>query len=71
MEISLHGNHPPTFIIKTTVLTQDQYIAMICCEILTIYFFYPETQGRTLEELAFCKSRYVRLPRSYADRGSV
>jgi hypothetical protein len=28
---------------------------MICCEILTIYFFYPETQGRTLEELAFCK----------------
>jgi hypothetical protein len=31
------------------------YIAMICLEILTIYFFYPETQGRTLEELAFCK----------------
>ena len=31
------------------------YIAMICAEILTIYFFYPETQGRTLEELAFCK----------------
>jgi len=29
------------------------YIAMICCEILTIYFFYPETHGRTLEELAF------------------
>ncbi|KAE9371095.1 MFS sugar transporter-like protein [Stipitochalara longipes BDJ] len=29
------------------------YIAMICCEILTIFFFYPETQGRTLEELAF------------------
>jgi hypothetical protein len=28
---------------------------MIICEILTIYFFYPETQGRTLEELAFCK----------------
>jgi hypothetical protein len=21
--------------------------------VLTIYFFYPETQGRTLEELAF------------------
>ena len=20
-----------------------------------MYFFYPETQGRTLEELAFCK----------------
>ncbi|TVY78311.1 Lactose permease [Lachnellula suecica] len=29
------------------------YIAMICLEIITIYFFYPETQGRTLEELAF------------------
>jgi hypothetical protein len=31
------------------------YIAMICAEILTIYFFYPETYGRTLEELSFCK----------------
>jgi Na+/melibiose symporter-like transporter len=31
------------------------YIVMICVEIVTIYFFYPETQGRTLEELAFCK----------------
>jgi len=29
------------------------YIAMICLEILTIYFFYPETYGRTLEELSF------------------
>ncbi|KAG4431371.1 hypothetical protein IFR05_013152 [Cadophora sp. M221] len=25
----------------------------ICLELLVIYFFYPETQGRTLEELAF------------------
>jgi len=31
------------------------YIVMIVVEILTIWFFYPETQGRTLEELAFCK----------------
>jgi len=31
------------------------YIVMICVEICTIYFFYPETKGRTLEELAFCK----------------
>jgi hypothetical protein len=31
------------------------YIVMICLEIATIYFFYPETQGRTLEELAFRK----------------
>ncbi|KAH8593223.1 MFS sugar transporter-like protein [Bisporella sp. PMI_857] len=29
------------------------YNIMICVEVLTIYFFYPETQGRTLEELAF------------------
>lgn len=28
----------------------------ICLEVLVIYFFYPETQGRTLEELAFCTS---------------
>lgn len=33
------------------------YICMILVEILTIYFFYPETQGRTLEELAFRKSK--------------
>lgn len=33
-----------------------RYIAMICAEILTIYFFYPETYGRTLEELSFRKS---------------
>jgi hypothetical protein len=31
------------------------YVGMICAEIVTIFFFYPETQGRTLEELAFCK----------------
>jgi hypothetical protein len=29
------------------------YIATISLEILTIWFFYPETYGRTLEELAF------------------
>jgi hypothetical protein len=29
------------------------YNVMICFEIATIYFFYSETQGRTLEELAF------------------
>jgi hypothetical protein len=31
------------------------YIVMIFMKILAIYFFYPETQGRTLEELAFCE----------------
>jgi len=35
------------------------YILMICVEIATIYFFYPETQGRTLEELAFCKQHTI------------
>jgi len=29
------------------------YDVIICLEITTIYFFYPETQGRTLEELAW------------------
>jgi hypothetical protein len=43
------------------LISNIKYIAMICCEILTIYFFYPETQGRTLEELAFCKSWSVRV----------
>lgn len=31
------------------------YIVMILVEICAIYFFYPETYGRTLEELAFRK----------------
>ena len=31
------------------------YICMIVVEITVIYFFYPETKGRTLEELAFRK----------------
>ncbi|PQE31130.1 MFS sugar transporter protein [Rutstroemia sp. NJR-2017a WRK4] len=29
------------------------YCVTICIEIVVVYFFYPETQGRTLEELAF------------------
>jgi hypothetical protein len=31
------------------------YLGLLVCEILTIWFFYPETYGRTLEELAFRK----------------
>lgn len=38
------------------------YCGWIACELLFVYFFYPETRGRTLEELAFCKS-YVLLTR--------
>ncbi|EHL03064.1 putative Hexose transporter HXT15 [Glarea lozoyensis 74030] len=29
------------------------YLGLLVLEILTIWFFYPETYGRTLEELAF------------------
>jgi hypothetical protein len=31
------------------------YCVTICIEIIVVYFFYPETQGRTLEELSFRK----------------
>jgi hypothetical protein len=37
-----------------------KYLAIYCgwitVEVLFVFFFYPETYGRTLEELAFCKS---------------
>jgi hypothetical protein len=29
------------------------YVVFLCFEITIIYFLWPETQGRTLEELAF------------------
>lgn len=32
------------------------YTGWLCFEVAFIYLFYPETSGRTLEELAFCKS---------------
>jgi hypothetical protein len=31
------------------------YCGWIALEVIFVYFFYPETQGRTLEELAFRK----------------
>jgi hypothetical protein len=31
------------------------YCGWIAFEFIFIYFFYPETYGRTLEELTFCK----------------
>jgi hypothetical protein len=31
------------------------YTGWLCFETAFIYLFYPETSGRTLEELAFCK----------------
>lgn len=32
------------------------YIAVICFELVFVWFFFPETGNRTLEELTFCKS---------------
>jgi hypothetical protein len=32
------------------------YCGWITFEFIIVYLFYPETYGRTLEELAFCKS---------------
>lgn len=40
-----------------------RYLISYCCflafEVCFVYFFFPETHGRTLEELAFCKSSTV------------
>jgi MFS family permease len=40
-----------------------RWLIVYCCwlvfEIVFIYFFFPETSGRTLEELSFCKSFHV------------
>lgn len=36
-----------------------KWLLVYCCwlvfELFFIYFFFPETSGRTLEELSFCK----------------
>jgi hypothetical protein len=40
------------------------YCGWIAIEVIFVYFFYPETQGRTLEELAFCKLPF-HIPSSY------
>ena len=34
------------------------YVVWLCFEIVFIYFFFPETYGKTLEELHFCKSYF-------------
>lgn len=31
------------------------YIAVICLELVFVWFFFPETANMTLEELTFCK----------------
>lgn len=36
------------------------YCGWISFEFLTVFFLYPETYNRTLEELAFCKCSYYR-----------
>ena len=39
-----------------------KYLISYCCflayEVVFVYFMFPETFGRTLEELAFCESRH-------------
>lgn len=40
------------------------YSGWIAFEFLFIYFLYPETSGRTLEELAFCKFCYLFVIKS-------
>jgi hypothetical protein len=37
------------------------YVGWIAVEATCVYFFYPETHGRTLEELSFCKYLLDRL----------
>lgn len=31
------------------------YVCWLAFEIVCVYFLFPETKGRTLEELTFCK----------------
>ena len=38
--------------------------AWLVFEFAFIYFMYPETAGRTLEELAFCKPPPIRYSHS-------
>lgn len=41
-----------------------KWLITYCCwlafEIVFVWFLFPETSGRTLEELSFCKSAYLR-----------
>jgi hypothetical protein len=35
------------------------YCCWIACEAVLIFFLWPETSGRSLEELAFCKFYFL------------
>jgi len=35
------------------------YVCWLLFEVVFIYFFFPETFGKTLEELTFCKFNAV------------
>lgn len=41
------------------------YCCWIAFEIVVVFFLFPETSGRTLEELAFCKSPILLLLQDY------
>ena len=37
------------------MLSDDSYCVWNAFQVVFVYFMFPETSGRTLEELAFCK----------------
>ena len=55
------------------VLNDVRYCVWIAFEVTFVYFMFPETSGRTLEELTFCKSALcvIYLQSSYGYLDSV
>lgn len=50
-QVIRHSIHVLSFI---THLLTSSYIIYISFEVAFVYFIFPETSGKTLEELAFC-----------------
>jgi sugar porter (SP) family MFS transporter len=52
-----------------------RYLISYCCwlgfEVVFVYFFFPETSGRTLEELAFCESQIPLAWMPFSNRTCV
>ena len=53
------------------VLKEDSYCVWNAFQVVFVYFMFPETSGRTLEELTFCKCidtlRCVQSSHGYLD----